>query len=177
MPDTRLAKMVLNWDMQQALYGKKTWCKDVLDLFDNTWGPTNNLNSFVGSENLYQRMEESLMQRNILDWQRQVETMRKLRTYKTVQITPTVAGYVAQKMSPAGRSVLARFRNSTFPLAIETGRYIGQSIDKRICTSCDRNSVETEIHFRLQAERYHEKRTSLWQQLGEKINIDLSVRN
>ena len=159
MPDTQknLTKLVFNWDMQQALHGKKNWCKDVLDLFENTCGPTDNFSSFVESENLYQRMEESLMQRNILDWQRQAEIMPKPRTCKTVQISPTVAGHVAQQMSPAFRSVLARFRNGTFPLAIETGRYIGQPIHERICTSCDRNSVETEIHFRLQGERYHEK--------------------
>ena len=82
MPDTQkdLTKLVFNWDMQQALHSKKTWCKDLLDLLENTCGPTDNLNAFVGSENLYQRMEESLMQRNILDWHRQVETMPKERT-------------------------------------------------------------------------------------------------
>ena len=117
-------------------------------------------------------MKDSLMQRNILDWHRQVETMPKLRTYKTVQSSSTVAGYVAQQMSPAAHSVLARFRNGTFPLAIETGRYVGLPIDQRICTSCDTNSVETEIHFLLQCERCHEKRTTLWRQVQEKINID-----
>ena len=48
--------------------------------------------------------------------------MPKLRTYK--QSNWMLPDYVTLNMSLSARSALARFRNGTFPLAVESGRYI-----------------------------------------------------
>ena len=43
------------------------------------------------------------------------------------------------------RSVMAQFRCGV--LTVETGRFIGEAVDTRICKLCNQRSVEEETHF------------------------------
>ena len=55
--------------------------------------------------------------------------------------------YVKINLKRNERSVLAQFRLGILPIRIETGRFIGERIEDRLCRMCDQNQIENEIHF------------------------------
>ena len=58
------------------------------------------------------------------------------------------------------------------PLRIETGRYIGQPLDERLCKFC---SIENESHFLLECQHYNDIRSKIF---GDIILTDnFIVRN
>ena len=58
--------------------------------------------------------------------------------------------------------MLAQLRFGVLPLAIETGRYTGKSIELRVCVVCDSIEIENELHFICQCSRYDELRKELY---------------
>ena len=52
-----------------------------------------------------------------------------------------------------------KYRLSSHKLNVETGRYQGVDISQRICTLCDNNEIEDEIHFILLCPSYSALRT------------------
>ena len=44
------------------------------------------------------------------------------------------------------------------PLRVETGRYVNENINQRICTFCQQNEVENEIHFSFKCDLYKKER-------------------
>lgn len=44
------------------------------------------------------------------------------------------------------RIKLAQFRLGVFPTRIETGHYLNETIEERLCTLCNNNKVEDECH-------------------------------
>ena len=83
-----------------------------------------------------------------------IESMPKLRTYKTVNTIYSVQPYLKTNISRQERSVIARLRCGVFPLHNETGRYRGTLADRRFCKVCMSQSVEDEIHFLLHCPAY-----------------------
>ena len=61
-------------------------------------------------------------------------------------------------------STIARFRMSSYTLAIETGRHAKPKIPKeeRKCRKCNLDYVEDEEHFLLKCPLYSEERLSLF---------------
>ena len=56
------------------------------------------------------------------------------------------------------RSIFAQLRLGILPLEIETGRWRGHDIDRRICKLCTTSKVESEYHFVFECPIYEEKR-------------------
>ena len=54
------------------------------------------------------------------------------------------------------RSLLAEFRAGILPLSIEVDRYRNIPLEKHLCTLCDDNVVEDEIHFLCSCKLYKE---------------------
>jgi hypothetical protein len=52
------------------------------------------------------------------------------------------------------RSLLSQFRCGILPLRVETGRYVGEPVETRLCKFCNLNTVEDEKHFLLSCELY-----------------------
>ncbi len=50
-------------------------------------------------------------------------------------------------MSRLQRSYVAQLRCGILPLHIQTGRWQGTQLEKRICKVCNSNSFENEEHF------------------------------
>ncbi len=72
-----------------------------------------------------------------------------------------VEDYVMSFMRHAQRSYLAQLRCGILPLHIETGRWQGTQLDKRICKVCNSNSVENEEHFIFHCNKYNNTRLIL----------------
>ena len=71
----------------------------------------------------------------------------KLRTYRTYKTSYNVEKYVLMNLSRRQRSVLAQYRIGILPLRVETGRYIGEKPEERICKICQSGQIEDEMHL------------------------------
>ena len=91
--------------------------------------------------------EKDLMDIEIGKWKKEHGQQSKLRTYCTYKKEFETEQYVKMPLTRSDRSMLARFRAGVLPLAIETGRYLGQKAEDRKCVFCDLNQTETEDHF------------------------------
>lgn len=72
-------------------------------------------------------------------------------------------------MNKIERSHLAQFRFGILPLRMETGRYVGEKPEDRLCKLCDQQSVESETHFLFYCSLYNNIRSDIF---GELFNSD-----
>lgn len=85
------------------------------------------------------------------------------------------------------RSTIAKFRTSAHKLMIETGRYTNIDYDNRLCTCCNMNCVEDEIHFLFHCPLYTQNRLIFFSkirnfhpyfhQLNSKVKIQLLLNS
>ena len=81
-------------------------------------------------------------------------TKPKLRFYAAIKDSLHVEKYVSYNLSPSERSIAAQWRFGILPLEIETGRFRNTKVEDRICSLCDSNEVESEVHFAFHCPRY-----------------------
>ena len=60
------------------------------------------------------------------------------------------------------RSHIAQFRSGILPLNIEIGRHRNLEIKDRLCTVCDLQEIENEIHFMCECPAYENFRNILY---------------
>ena len=66
------------------------------------------------------------------------------------------------------RAAFAKFRCGVAPLKIETGRYLGQAIEQRLCPFCD--NVEDEMHVILYCPAYDTLRNELFSKVSTPLH-------
>ena len=105
----------------------------------------------------------------------------KLEFYKNMYKIQTRAHYVDIISCRSDRSILAKLRVSAHKqLTIEKGRYTGIPRQNRICTVCNRGSIENEQHFLLECTAYRFFREEFFlklNRLGINVSVPLCVRN
>jgi hypothetical protein len=89
-----------------------------------------------------------------LKWSRDIQTVPKLRTYRLYKTEFGCEEYVKLNLRKYERSLLSQFRCGILPLRVETGRYIGEPVETRLCKFCNLNTVEDEKHFLLSCKLY-----------------------
>ena len=87
-------------------------------------------------------------------WSVNVTAKPKLRTYLTFKSILEPERYLTLNCNVKFIQVLARFRCSSLPLAIEAGRHQGIDPQLRFCTLCNSGAVEDEFHFLLKCSVY-----------------------
>ena len=93
-------------------------------------------------------------------WSTDVRSMPKLRTYREFKQEFKCEKYLSLALKKNERSLLAQFRTGILPLRIETGRYLGEPVNSRLCRLCDSQEVENECHFVLKCQLYNAARTT-----------------
>ena len=91
-------------------------------------------------------------------WSRDIQTVSKLKFYRLLKGEFTCENYVTLNLMKSERSTMCQLRSGILPLRIETGRYIGEPAEQRLCRFCPQNSVENETHFTLYCNLYDELR-------------------
>ena len=99
------------------------------------------------------------------EWKNCIENKPKLRTYKNIKCSFGTEEYVKMNLTRPQRSILAQIRLGILPLFIETGRYTGVKIENRICSLCNQNKVENELHFLLTCTYYKNERSAFFRNL------------
>ena len=71
------------------------------------------------------------------------------------------------------RSILAQFRCGILPLRIETGRYVGEKPEERLCKVCQSGQIENELHFLFNCVLYNDFRNNLLSAINQKDSFVL----
>ena len=110
-------------------------------------------------------------------WKREIQNVSKLRTYVTFKNDFVLEQYVLLNLDKQERSKVAQFRCGILPLRVETGRYVGEAPELRICTFCDRQEVENEQHFLLHCDLYRHIRSNVFQGTDNSISDERKLIN
>ena len=154
MSSERLTKRVFLWDLDQP----HSWGSDVSRIVRSAGYHGDIL---VVPYNIVNMVREHLETNYTQQWLTDINSMPKLRTYRTLKFTFGVEDYVSRPMDKYFRSALARVRMGVFPIRIETGRWRGLPLHDRICVNCDLDEVETEEHFLCVCPRHDALRNEL----------------
>ena len=161
MPDSRLTKRIFLWDHDIAIRGRRCWNKDIQAILVRS-----NISELFLQENWGTRaipatvktVTDRLTQQDREQRRVAAQTMSRLRLYNAVVVPSTAAApYVQTPLTRSQRSLIAKLRSGTLPLAIETGRYTQVPPNERLCHSCN-NGVEDELHFLFICDRYGDLR-------------------
>ena len=95
------------------------------------------------------------------EWSQKILITPKLRTYVTFKNSYAVEKYVLINLNRHERSILSQCRCGILPLRIETGRYIGEKPEERVCKICKNGQTEDEVHFLFNCEQYRNLRNDL----------------
>ena len=103
----------------------------------------------------------SFAHREQRDWKARVDLKPKLRLYKIIK-TELKRETNLDLNSRWKWKWLARMRSGTSDLRLETGRWEGIPVEKRICRFCVRDEIESEEHILLSCFLFQESVLSLW---------------
>lgn len=163
MDSDRLTKRVFEFDYR---VNRNNWCSD-LNQKMNTLGIANN---FYTKTCVNLPHTKTLIGDYYADkWSHDIQTVPKLRTYKLFKQAFRCEEYVQMNLNKHERSVLCQFRCGILPLRLETGRYIGERVEERLCRFCTLHSVEDETHFIIHCHLYDDIRLSV---LGDTITSE-----
>ena len=162
MPQSRLTRRVFEWDYNIASRGGRSWNQDVKsileqcnagDIFDRDQWQRHSIDSVA--RQVRQELNIQFRQQLSAD----AAPMSRLRVYNQIEDFSQVELPLYIKISDRyKRSLVAKLRSGTLPIAIETGRYVNKPAPERICRNCENNLVENEEHFIFQCPKYDELR-------------------
>ena len=138
------------------------WCSDVKNIFSEL-----GFSQYFNSKYIIDlKMFEQAVRNHYCDiWRNSIMNAPKLRTYMTLKTEYELEQYVKLNLAKNERSVLAQFRCGILPIRVETGRYVGELLEERLCRFCDLQSVETECHFLINCPFYNDIRTNIFKNI------------
>jgi hypothetical protein len=103
----------------------------------------------------------------------------KLRTYRTYKSDFRTEEYLWKCYNTAHRKAIARFRLSAHKLNIESLRYARPRIEPqdRLCTNCNINECEDELHFMITCSCYDDIRSIFFQEISAKYEPFTALSN
>ena len=143
MDGSRLTKRVFNFDYESE---QTNGCKDVRDILDKLdlmeyYENKTCIDISLASDRIYNFYANS--------WPEKCLNVPILRSYVKFKTSFKTENYITLNLNRNERSVMAQFRCGVLPLRVETGRFIGEAVNARICKLCNQGSVEDEAHFLL----------------------------
>ena len=157
--DRRLTKVVFLSDYQSS---NRNWCWEVGELFDKLGIMQHFVELRPVDLDWVKPKILSLLQS---EWENQVNSKPKLRTYRTFKRSFGAEEYVCNYLNRYRRSLYAQLRCGVLPLNIEVGRFRGVPADQRFCPFCI-DKVESEYHFVIECPKYQQLRDVLFNELS-----------
>ncbi len=96
------------------------------------------------------------------EWQNSSVNMSKLDIYRAIKSDFGVEKYLELNISKYEKSLLSQLRYGILPLRVETGRFVNESRQNRICKLCDLNQVEDQLHFVFHCPLYFDNRQEMY---------------
>ena len=104
------------------------------------------------------------------EWKTSVLSKPKLRTYRNYKTKMRTEDYLINITNRATRSLLAKFRCGILQLRIETGRFINEKLEDRVCQMCKNDNIEDEYHFLCICPLYDNFRKTLYDNVSNKYD-------
>ena len=161
------------------------WCNEIEQIFDSV----NCLVIFQERHTCDLLSFESKLKFNLQnEWHNEINKKPKLRTYVHFKNIFKTENYVSAYMLRSHRSLLAQLRSGILPLILETGRlqnirdentghFRKLKVEERVCTLCNLNCIEDEIHFVLVCPKYTQIRSPLLDLLLQKYDHFVDLAN
>ena len=123
-----------------------------------------------------QRVKDSIVRIFTQRWRQDIESSSKLRTYSLVKKSLCVEPYILNIKGNHLITAMARYRMSSHDLKIERGRFNNPitPINQRICTRCESNEIDDEIHLLLHCTAMNNEREILLNSIAGIINMQLT---
>ena len=106
-------------------------------------------------------------------WKQEIRNKPKLRFYCKFKKEKKLEPYISMQLLPRERSYLTQVRLDILPINIETGRYKSIPLERRICTLCNLDQIEDEIHILFYCNKYNLERKD-WL---SKMNIQIQPKS
>ena len=148
MDESRITKKIFSWDFSLCNRNWGSEVKNILTSINNEYSFYHQLQCNVDT------VRTSLHNLDCEQWTNAVFTSPKLRTYRIFKTTYGTEIYLKSIHNRQQRSILAQFRCGILPLALETGRFTNTVEQERLCLLCNRNEIESEMHFLLECPKY-----------------------
>ena len=107
-----------------------------------------------------------LLNLNQEEWRLSLPTKPKLRQYILFKNKYEINPYVKSVRNKYERSLIAKLRCGILQLNIETGRFCQTPLPNRLCTICDLNLIEDEIHFICVCPAYNDERIHFYNKIS-----------
>ena len=154
--------------------GLTNWCsriRSVLELtgLDQAW----EMQHISNTNKLMFSFKDSIVRIFTQRWRQDIESSSKLRTYSLVKKYLCVEPYILNLKGNHLITAMARYRMSSHDLKIERGRYNDPitPINQRICTRCESNEIDDEIHLLLHCNAMNNEREILLNSVATIINM------
>ena len=165
LDDSRLTRKV--FDAEYDLNKKGSWCYFVKDTLSDL-DMAHIYNAKICCDLGLCRTRLFISYANT--WANNLKKKPKLRVYMQIKDVYATEKYVMLNLERNQRSILAQLRFGILPLYIETGRYTNVKLENRICTFCDDNKIENELHFTMNCSLYKDSRSIFF----NSINMDFT---
>ena len=134
--------------------GKENWATNVRKLLydlglNYVWDEQNNI--MINYNVLKVRLLDQFYQ----NWRSSIENSEKLSIYKVIKSDFKMEEYLLKDFSV---QFLTLIRLGVLKLNIETGRYVNQPRNNRVCLCCNLKNIENEYHFLLVCPAYRQYR-------------------
>ncbi len=115
-------------------------------------------------------VKKCLLDRWEIEWKNSVSSKTKLKLYEAIKAEFGVEKYLLLDIDKYEKSLLSQLRYGILPLRIETGRYINEKREERICTLCNTNNIESVEHFLFECSMYDNYRLEFMHKAQNCIN-------
>ena len=104
--------------------------------------------------------------------------MPKLRNYNLVRDMWNTPTYINKYLSRTERAHIAKMYCGNLPLRVETGRYRNVPLNERLCTYCQLDEIEDDVHFIVRCPLLHtDLRLTLMANMHTDLDINLSAKD
>ncbi len=141
----RLLKKVFLWDKNVYTRTNKS---NFVSHVNQIYSDVNLSNCFVNNMQLdLDYVQKCLAKKSAEKWYTSTQNMTKLEVYKQIKPEFGVEKYLTMNIDRYEKSLLSQLRYGILPLRVETGRFVNEKHNERLCTLCNSNLVEDTEHF------------------------------
>jgi len=167
MTSSRVNKKVFEWACE---LNKLNWSGRIRKMYTNLHvSHLSNINQSVCLHSAVREVSGALKEYTEQLWQEKLNreqavrgaSRNKLRTYRSFKKDFFTEPYLRTVLNKKHRSALAKFRCGVAPLHIETGRYVGRSLNDRVCFNCP-TEIASEEHVILFCDIYSDLQLELY---------------
>ena len=118
-------------------------------------------------------LSSAIRRKDTESWLEKVQEKSKLRLFRHLNSDMRRADFIEWHIPASHRVQYARLRSGTHQLRLETGRWVDEKEEERLCNVCVTGKVESEEHFLLDCYVYRQLRENMFAKVLDQTGYDL----